>query len=131
MSILKKKSFGWYVLLVSAIVAVVGLVQFSSWAPNHSATDSVITVALILGIAIDLVTIWKDLDILVVASTACYMVGCARIVTDNVGSFVDAYQGIVMFGDSTQVGTIISIAVVMGVAAVLSAVSGFLPREKA
>lgn len=35
-----------------------------------------------------------------------------------------------MFGDATQVGTIVSIAVVMAVSAVLTIAAGFMRREK-
>jgi hypothetical protein len=42
---------------------------------------------------------------------------------------VDAFQGINMFGDATQVGNIVSIAIVMGIGVLLTIISGFLRRE--
>ena len=51
-------------------------------------------------------------------------------VTNQVGSFVDAFQGINMFGDATQVGTIISISIVMAVSMVLTVLAGFMRRKK-
>lgn len=129
-SIISKKAFGFYLVMVAAIAGVISLIRFQSWAPAHNAMDATIAAALVAGIVIDVVMIIKDEDILVVLSTACYAYALFRHLTNQVGSFVDAFQGINMFGDATQVGTIISIAVVMAVSAGLSILAGFMRREK-
>jgi hypothetical protein len=92
--------------------------------------DAMIVAALIAGIILDLITIVKDEDLLIVVSTACYAFALFRHFTNQVGSFVDQFQGINLFGDATQVGTIISIGVVMAICPVLSVIAGFLKREK-
>ena len=43
---------------------------------------------------------------------------------------MDAFQGINMFGDATQVNTIVSISVVMGIGVALSVIASFLKRVK-
>ena len=78
----------------------------------------------------NLVMVVKDEDLLVVLSTACYAYALFRHLTNQVGSFVDAFQGINMFGDATQVGNIVSIAIVMAVGAILPILAGFMRREK-
>ena len=72
-----------------------------------------------------------DSDYLVVILTALYGVGMIQLLVDNAGSFADAYQGIVMFGDPTQVGTVLTIAALAAVAALAVIVAGFMNRRKA
>ncbi|MDO5540730.1 MAG: hypothetical protein Q4F83_11805 [Eubacteriales bacterium] len=129
-SIVSKKAFGFYLIMIAAVAAVISLVRFSVWAPAHNAMDTTITAALVAAIVMDVIMIVKDRDILVVLSTACYAYALFRHLTNQVGSFVDAFQGINMFGDATQVGTVISIAIVMAVSAGLSVLAGFMRREK-
>lgn len=129
-SIISKKAFGFYLVMIAAAAGVVSLIRFQAWAPAHNAADTTIVAALVAAVVMDLVMIVKDEDILVVLSTACYAYALFRHLTNQVGSFVDAFQGIHMFGDATQVGTIISIAAVMAVSAGLSVLAGFMRREK-
>ena len=90
----------------------------------------IIVAALAIGIILDIVLMVREYSILKVLTTACYSVAAVKILTDSVGSFVDAFQGINMFGDATQVGTIISIAAVMFVGVLLSIISSFLKYRK-
>jgi hypothetical protein len=89
-----------------------------------------IVAALVVGIILDLITIGKDEDLLIVISTACYAFALFRHFTNQVGSFVDKFQGINLFGDASQVSTIISIGVMMAICPVLSVLAGFMKREK-
>jgi prepilin signal peptidase PulO-like enzyme (type II secretory pathway) len=130
MKILSKKSYGFYVVMIAALAALISVVRYASWASAHNTLNAMIVAALIAGIILDLVTIVKDEDLLIVLATACYAFALFRHFTDQVGSFVDKFQGINLFGDATQVGTIISIGVVMAVSAVLSVAAGFMKREK-
>lgn len=129
-TLLKKKTLGFYVILVSAAAAVISLVRYGIWAPAHNAMDITIAAALVIGIVLNLVLTIKDEDILVVVSVVCYSYALFRHMANQVGSFVDSFQGINMFGDATQVGTIISIATLMAVGVVLSIIAAFMRREK-
>jgi uncharacterized membrane protein len=130
MKILEKKAYGFYVVMIAAIAALVSVIRYAGWASAHNTMDAMIVAALIAGIVLDLITIVKDEDLLIVVSTACYAFALFRHFTNQVGSFVDQFQGINLFGDATQVGTIISIGVVMAVCPILSVIAGFLKREK-
>ena len=127
---LNSKAIGFYFIAAAGILAVVSLARFLMWAPAHSAMDAVIVGALIIGLVIDVVLCVKDNDYLTILATICYSVAAVKLLTNSVGSFVDAFQGINMFGDATQVNTIISIAAVMGIGTLLSIVAGFLKRVK-
>lgn len=124
------KAVGFYVIMLAALLGMVSLIRYVMWAPAHNVMDAVIVVALVLGIILDIILFIKDNDYLVIMMTVCYSIAAVKLLTDSVGSFVDAIQGINMFGDSSQVGTIISIAAVMGVSILLSIISGFLRRVK-
>lgn len=129
-SIIAKKASGFYLIVIAAAAAVVSLIRFCTWAPAHNAMDATIVLALAAAIVMNLIMVVKDEDILVVFSTACYAYALFRHLTNQVGSFVDAFQGINMFGDATQAGTIVSIAIVMAVSAVLTILAGFMRRER-
>lgn len=129
-TLLKNKTLGFYVILASAVVAIVSLVRFGMWAPAHNAMDVTIVAALVIGIILNLILTVKDEDILVILSVVCYSYALFRHLTNQVGSFVDSFQGIKMFGDATQVATIVSIAIVMAVGVLLNIIAAFIRREK-
>ncbi|HHV09359.1 MAG TPA: hypothetical protein GXX75_03645 [Clostridiales bacterium] len=129
--ILSKKAAGFYFAALAGLVAIVAIIRYVAWAPAHNAMNSLILVALVLGLVIDIVLIFYDNNYLIVAATACYSVALFQLLADSVGSFVDLFQGIVMFGDSTQVGTIISISCFIAVSILASVVASFMKRVRA
>lgn len=128
--ILKSKSVGFIFVAAAAVSAIVSLVWFLTWASARQAMDGLLVGALLVGLVCDIILVGKDCDYLMILSTACYSFGLFKLLTNSVGSFVDAFQGINMFGDATQVNTIISISIAMAVSAVLSIVASFLKRVK-
>lgn len=130
MKLLKNKTLGFYIILVSAAAALISLIRYGMWAPAHNAMDVSVAASLVIGIVLNLVLAVKDEDLLVVVSAACYSYALFRHLTNQVGSFVDSFQGINMFGDATQVGTIVTIAAIMAVSVVLCIAAGFMRREK-
>lgn len=127
---LKNKAAGFYFAIIACVIGIISMIWFVMWAPKHGSMDYIIVAALAIGIILDIVLMVRDYSILKVLTTACYSVAAVKILTDSVGSFVDAFQGINMFGDATQVGTIISIAAVMFVGVLLSILSSFLKYRK-
>lgn len=127
---LSTKAMGFYMVVFASLMALISVVRFLVWAPGHAAMDFVIVAALVVGIIIDIVILVRDNDYLTIAATACYSVAVARLLTNSVGSFVDAFQGINMFGDATQVNTIVSISIVMGICVVFSILASFFKRVK-
>ena len=124
------KTIGFYIALLAGIIGIVSLIRFSLWAPAHNSSDIIITAALVTGILMDLLLFFTDHGLILVLATAAYTVAMAKLLANSVGSFVDAFQGIVMFGDATQVGTIISIAGVMAVSVVLSIITSFMRQRR-
>ncbi len=127
---LKNKAAGFYFAIIACVIGIISMIRFVMWAPKHNSMDYIIIAALVIGIVLDIVLMVREYSILKVLATACYSVAAVKILTDSVGSFVDAFQGINMFGDATQVGTIISIAAVMFVGVLLSIISSFLKYRK-
>ena len=93
--------------------------------------NGMLVIAMAAGVAVNLLILFADSDYLLVGLTALYSVGMLQLIVDNAGSFADAYQGIVMFGDPTQVGAVLTMAgmIAAGVMAVIAA--GFIGRKKA
>lgn len=127
---LKNKAAGFYFTIIACVIGIISMIRFVMWAPKHGSMDYIIVAALAIGIILDIVLMVREYSILKILATACYSVAAVKILTDSVGSFVDAFQGINMFGDATQVGTIISIAAVMLVGVLLSIISSFLKHRK-
>ena len=131
MKFLKNKAAGFYLLLVALVFAVISTIYYVSWAQANFAMNSVVVIAMAAGLAVNLLLLFVDSDYLVVILTALYGVGMIQLLVDNAGSFADAYQGIVMFGDPTQVGTVLTIAALAAVAALAVIVAGFMNRRTA
>lgn len=127
---LKMKGARFYFVILAEIVAIISLIRFLMWAPNHGTMDTVIVAALIVGMAADSILLIKNNDYLMVFSTACYSVALVKLLVNSVGSFVDAFQGIQMFGDATQVKTILSLSEVMAVGVLLSIIASFLSGKR-
>ena len=127
---LKKKAMGFYFLAIIAVIEIVSLIRFIIWGTAHKTMDTVIVAAFLLGIILNIILMIKDNSYSIIVMTACYSVAGIKILTDSVGSFVDAFQGISMFGDATQVRTIISLSTVIGVGVLLSIIASFLERNR-
>ncbi len=125
-----KKAAGFYLIVIAAAAAVISLIRFCIWAPAHQGMDVTIILALAAGMVMNLILAVKDEDLLVVLQAACYAYALFRHLTNQVGSFVDSFQGINMFGDATQVGTIVSISIGMAVSVAVTIAAGFMSREK-
>ncbi len=127
---LQNKAMGFYFLAITAVIGIISVIRFAIWATAHNTMDYIIIVALVIGVVLNVILMVKDNNYIIILMTACYSVAGIKVLTDSVGSFVDAFQGISMFGDATQVGTIISISGVIGVGILLSIIASFLKRNK-
>lgn len=127
---MKKSAPGFFLALISAAVAAAALVRFLIWAPRHNAMDPTIVGAIVFGMIFTLILALKNAAIMSVMSCAAYSYALFRHLANQAGSFADAYQGIHMFGDSTQVGNVIQIAVIMGIGLLIMLVSSFLEHRK-
>lgn len=126
----KKKTFGFYMICLAALLSAFSAYRYGTWAQAHGGIDKGILACLIGGVVLAVVLAFRDLDLLSVAITACYAYALVRHLASQVGSFVDAMQGVSLFGDATQVGNILSISYPIGAALVLMLIAGFLKREK-
>lgn len=127
---LKNKSIGFYFLLLAVILACISTVRFLIWAPKHNSMDSLIMIALLVGIVLNIILFVKDSEYVVILTTVCYSIAAIKLLTDSVGSFVDAFQGINMFGDAKQVGTILTTSIIILGSVLMSIVASFLKRVK-
>lgn len=130
MEFLRKKALGFYFMVFAALSAVIALAKYLSWSSEIGSINTVVTGALLFGLAVNIILFFKDNDYLVIIMTAFYSISVFQLISNSVGSFVDAFQGIVMFGDSTQVGTILSISYFIIACAIASIFAGFMKRIK-
>lgn len=130
MEFLRKKALGFYFMVFTALTAVVALVKYLSWSSQALSMNTIVLGGLLLGIVINVLLLFKDNDYLVIIITALYSISVFELISSSVGSFVDAFQGIVMFGDATQVGTILSISYLIGACAIVSVIASFMKRVK-
>jgi len=129
--ILNKKAIGFYFTSFAGLVAIISVIRYMIWAPVHDGMNPIILAALIIGIVIDIIFFFYNNDYLIIATTACYTIALFLLLVDSVGSFVDKFQNIVMFGDSSQVGTIVSISIFIAVSLLASIIASFMKRVKA
>ena len=128
---LKGKAAGFYLLLVAMVLGVIATISYVVWGNANYTMNNVVVIAMGVGLAVNLLMLLVDSDYLLVALTALYSVGMLQLIVDNAGSFADAYQGIVMFGDPTQVGAVLTMAGLIAAGVIAVIVAGFIGRKKA
>lgn len=128
---LGKKTAGFYLLLIALILGVIATISYAVWGKANYAMNDVVVMAMSAGVAVNLLMLFADSDYLLVGLTALYSVGMFQLIADNAGSFADAYQGIVMFGDPTQVGAVLTMAGMIAAGVIAVILAGFLGRHKA
>lgn len=127
---LKSKAIGFYFVVLALIFGIISLVYLLVWISGYDAADVLIILPLVIAVAADVYLLFRKNNWLLVLAVAGYSVSVGRLLTNSVGSFVDAFQGIAMFGDASQVGTIISISICLLVSILLSIVASFLKQIK-
>ena len=128
-SFFKGKAAGFYLLMLAAVLAIVSAIYYVTWATANHTMNTVVVLGFGLGIVVNVILLLWDNEYLVIAQTALYSVALLQLLVDSAGSFADAYQGIVMFGDPTQVGTILSIGAIIVVGILATIVAGFIKRR--
>ncbi len=127
---LSTKAVGFYIVVLAALAGIVSGGMFLMWGKSAGASPFLIVAALGLGVVCDVILMLKEIIWLNLIVSVSYTYAVVKLITDNVGSFVDKYQGINLFGDAGQVDTIISISIVIGIAVFLSFAAGFMKRVK-
>lgn len=125
----QKRLAGSWFLVISGALALAALAVYLIWAPAHHAFHAIVPAALAAGAAAEALLYFTDVSYLGVAATALFSTAFFTLLSDSVGSFVDAFQGIVMFGDSSQLGIILLISTLIFACILLSILSCFVKRR--
>jgi len=125
-NILTNRKAGVYVLIVSILLQLVAAINYLTWANALGSSDTLIIVGFVAGLAVGIAAFFLNSDLLLVADTALCSCALMQLAVSNAGSFADWYQGIVMFGDPSQVPRILTICVMALIAVILLIVTGFM-----
>ena len=125
-SLFTNRKAGVYVLIVSILLQLVSAVNYLAWAPGAGGIDTLVALGLGLGCLAGIAAFLFSSDLLLVADTALCSCGLLKLAVSSAGSFADWYQGIVMFGDPSQVPRILTICILALIAVVLLIVTGFM-----
>ena len=90
----------------------------------------IISILLQMGCLVGIAAFLFSSDLLLVADTALCSCGMLQLAVSSAGSFADWYQGIVMFGDPSQVPRILTICILALTAVVLLIITGFMGLGK-
>jgi hypothetical protein len=126
MVFLKGKSAGFYFTAIAVILGLAAAVQYLIWAPEQDMMDMLILLPLIAGSLLGTLFVFIEIEHIIVGAAACFSIALFKLISISVGAFVDAFQGIVMFGDSSQIGTIITICVFIAVSCLSSIAASFM-----
>ena len=130
MTRMKTRGLGTWFALGAAVLALAAEIIYLIWAPAHAGVLPRIWIPLLGAAAAELLLILTNLDYFGIIGSACSAISLFTLLDQSVGSFVDAFQGIVMFGDSTQVGLILLMAGLMAVSMILCVLSCFAKRVR-
>ena len=125
-SLLTNRKAGVYVLIVSILLQLVSAVNYLVWAPGAGGIDTLVALGFGIGCLVGIAAFLFSSDLLLVAGTALYSCGMLQLAVSSAGSFADWYQGIVMFGDPSQVPRILTICILALTAVVLLIITGFM-----
>ena len=125
-SLLTNRKAGVYVLIVSILLQLVSAVNYLVWAPGAGGIDTLVALGLGMGCLVGIAAFLFSSDLLLVADTALCSCGLTKLAVSSAGSFADWYQGIVMFGDPSQVPRILTICILALTAVVLLIITGFM-----
>jgi hypothetical protein len=128
--VFRDRPTGFYFAAFAGVTAIAAITRYATWAPAHDGVNVLILAALAIGLVMNAILVIHDNDYLVIAVSACYSIALFQLLADSVGSFVDAFQGINLFGDATQVGTILFISCIMAASVVASISASFMTRAK-
>ncbi len=128
--LMKKFSVGDYFIIAAIITGLIGLIKFVSWAGAHGAMDYLVIAGFVLALVLDVVLLHIENSYFCVLATVGYSLALFKLLADSVGTFVDLFQGINMFGDVSQMGNIVNISIFAAISAVLSVVISFMPLKK-
>jgi len=123
--VLRRKKTGFYLLLAAVLLAIVSFIYYLTWSQTQYNTNYVVLTGIAAGFVLNVLVLLLNSDYLFVLTTISYSVALFQLLSDSAGSFADAYQGIVMFGDPTQVSTILTICALLGVNILFVIISGF------
>ena len=129
-SLLTNRKAGVYVLIVSILLQLVSAVNYLVWAPGAGGIDTLVALGLGIGCLVGIAALLFSSDLLLVADTALCSCGMLQLAFSSAGSFADWYQGIVMFGDPSQVPRILTICILALTAVVLLIITGFMGLGK-
>lgn len=125
-SLLTNRKAGVYVLIVSILLQLVSAVNYLVWAPGAGGIDTLVALGLGMGCLVGIAAFLFSSDLLLVADTALCSCGMLQLAVSSGGSFADWYQGIVMFGDPSQVPRILTICILALTAVMLLIITGFM-----
>ena len=121
-SLLTNRKAGVYVLIVSILLQLVSAVNYLVWAPGAGGIDTLVALGLGMGCLVGIAAFLFSSDLLLVADTALCSCGMLQLAVSS----ADWYQGIVMFGDPSQVPRILTICILALTAVVLLIITGFM-----
>lgn len=129
MNFLKRLRLNEIIVIAAMIVGLAGLIRFVSWSAAHDAMDYIIVAGFVMAIVFDVLLLHFDNDIFYVLATTGYSLALFKLLSDSVGTFVDLFQGINMFGDVSQMGNIVSISILAAISSALSVIVSFMTRR--
>ncbi|MBR1813583.1 MAG: hypothetical protein IJ773_07135 [Lachnospiraceae bacterium] len=129
-----KKSAGAYLGIVVEVLALISLILYLTYTTSADGLFMPwVVVCLLLILALEGILFFFDNDIIpiLVAALGAAAFGCfAMDPPETIGSVVDYFQNIVMFGNPEKFGIIIALAVLMLLMTLLAIIACFPERVK-
>lgn len=122
-----KKCAGAYVCLAAAVLAAIGLVMYLVQGTASSVIWIFLALAVILGAAGFFVKHFAA-DVCGLLAMACVTYAFCRYLYDNITVFLDAMNGITMFGSSTSLSSVVILLVLLLLSALCFITSCFMKR---
>ena len=128
--ILKRKAAGGYLGILTMILGIFIAGYYCVFSIKEGVFHIPLMICLVLGIFCELICAVREIGILPVAAMVLYESALMLFVKSNLGSFVNYFNGVGMFGGSGDITTIFILIALFLILIVIEIVSCFMKRSK-
>ncbi len=121
-----KKGIKPFLIGLSAFIGIIALIYYIIW--NLTGTNQfniLVLLSLIAGIVCNCILLKYFNSYIMILATTLYSVSLFQLLRKSVGSFVDAIQGINMFGNAAQVPHITTFSIILLATIIITIAASF------
>lgn len=128
---MKDKAAGFYVGAAGGILMLLTLVIYAANMKALDQKNMLVIFPLLLAVIVEIGIYFKENDWLKIIAPVLCSIALASFAVDSVGTLVDYFFNLTMFGNKATIGTVTILLSLMGIELVVLLISSFMKDVKA